>query len=156
MLIIKAFRLIKIKFLAIKYKKRFTCGKNILFRRDFSIRIAENGYVKIGNGCFFNNSFHLTSLCGVEIGSNCIFGENVKIYDHNHNYCNVDQLIKSQGFTYSKVKIGDNCWIGSNVVVLKGVKIGSNCVIGANTLVYKDIPDNSLVIHSEKMIIKER
>ena len=45
---------------------------------------------------------------------------------------------------YSKgsVLIGENTWIGDNVVVLPGVKIGKNVIIGANAVVTKDISDN--------------
>ena len=39
--------------------------------------------------------------------------------------------------------MGDNVWIGGNVVVLPGVKIGDNCVIGAGSVVTKDIPENA-------------
>ena len=41
------------------------------------------------------------------------------------------------------VTIGDDCWLGANVVVCSGVTIGNGCVIGAGSVVTKDIPDNS-------------
>ena len=41
------------------------------------------------------------------------------------------------------VTIGDDCWLGANVVVCSGVTIGSGCVIGAGSVVTKDIPANS-------------
>lgn len=42
--------------------------------------------------------------------------------------------------------IGSGTWIGSNVVILKGVSIGKNCVIGAGSIVNKDVPDSSIFI----------
>lgn len=42
------------------------------------------------------------------------------------------------------IEIGDNCFIGSNTIVLYDVKIGSNVIIGAGSLVNKDISDNSV------------
>lgn len=56
----------------------------------------------------------------------------------------------------SPIHIGRDCWIGANTVILKGVTIGDNVVIGANCLIYQDIPDNSIVTHSEQLNIKPR
>ncbi|MDN0066650.1 DapH/DapD/GlmU-related protein [Bacteroides gallinaceum] len=47
-----------------------------------------------------------------------------------------------------------HCWIGSNVVILKGVTIGNNCVIEAGCVVYKDVPDNSVVMNQQQHQIK--
>lgn len=83
------------------------------------------------------------------IGDDCIFGEGVKIYDHNHSYQIESVPISKQGYKTKKVKLGNNCWIGSNVVILSGVTIGDNVVIGAGSVVYKDISSNSLVKNTQ-------
>lgn len=82
---------------------------------------------------------------GIKIGENCIFGENVLIYDHDHRFRERRGLIKDQGFVIKEVVLGNNIWIGSNVTILKGVNIGDNSVIGANCVIYKDVPENTLV-----------
>ena len=51
--------------------------------------------------------------------------------------------------------MGDNVWIGGNVVVLPGVKIGDNCVIGAGSVVTKDIPDNSVAVGNPCKVIRK-
>ena len=53
------------------------------------------------------------------------------------------------------IKIGDNCWLASNVTVCPGVTIGNNCVIGAGSVVTKDIPDNSLVLGVPGRIVRK-
>ncbi|WP_455266069.1 DapH/DapD/GlmU-related protein [Phascolarctobacterium sp.] len=50
--------------------------------------------------------------------------------------------------------IGSHCWVGSNVVILKGVTIGDNCVIGAGCVITEDIPSNSIVTMDRKLLIK--
>ena len=55
------------------------------------------------------------------------------------------KLIREQGYSTSRVKIGNNCWICTNTVILKGVEIGDNSVIGAGCIIYRDIPANSVV-----------
>ena len=55
-----------------------------------------------------------------------------------------------------RIIIGNNCWIASNVVILKGTKIGNNCVIGAGCIVSGIIPDNSIVrLSNNNYIIEE-
>ena len=78
------------------------------------------------------------------------------MYDHNHIFVDKNAPISEQGFNTDPIKIGKNCWIGSNVTIIKGVQVGDNCVIGANCLIYKDIPSNSVVKLKEQLSISER
>ena len=53
------------------------------------------------------------------------------------------------------VHIGDNVWLGANVVVLKGVAIGDNAVIAANSVVSKDVPANMLFHEKRDLVYRE-
>mgnify|MGYP003303025663 CR=1 FL=1 len=99
----------------------------------------------IGDNCFFNNDCSLNAHKSIEIGTDCLFGENVKIYDHNHIFKDTRMRIAKQGYKVDNVVIGSNCWICSNVVILKGVKIGDNCIIGAGCIIKKDVPEGTIV-----------
>ena len=129
-------------------------GKNVTFRKGFSLMIDKKGEVTIGNNVFFNNYCSINANERITIGAGTLFGENVKMYDHNHCYKYPDVPIKKQGFTTAPVKIGKHCWIASNVVILKGVTIGDNCVIGAGCIVYKDVPSNTVVVNKQEQILK--
>ena len=137
--------IIKIILFKLLFGKRFSMGKNSHFRKNFGLYLEKGAYVKIGDDCFFNRGCSINCLNSVEIGDKVIFGENVKIYDQNHQFKDSKKPIKEQGYSVKKVKIGNNCWICTNVVILKGVTIGDNCVIGAGCVVYKDVPANSIV-----------
>lgn len=52
------------------------------------------------------------------------------------------------------ITIGDNVYIGNNVIILPGVTIGSNVIVGAGAIVSKDIPDNSVAVGVPAKIIK--
>lgn len=123
------------------------------FRKGFHIYIEDGGSIFIGKNCFFNHNCSITARDKIFIGGNCIFGENVKIYDHNHKYRDKNKLISKQGFSSAPVVVNDNCWIGSNVTILKGVTIGENSVIGAGVIVYKNIPENSVVINQQDNVV---
>lgn len=137
--------LLKMIFYKIIYGSRITFGKRVTFRKGMSIAIENEGKIIIGNGVFFNNYCSLNSLKEIRIGDNSIFGENVKIYDHNHTFKYKNKLIKSAGFKSDKILIGNNCWIGSNVIILKSVSIGDNSVISAGEIVRKSVPGNSIL-----------
>lgn len=128
------------------YLKRFQFGTRLTFRDGFHLLVEKSGKVIIGNRVFFNNFCSINAMLSVTIDDDCIFGENVKIYDHNHCYQDRSQSISKQGFSTAAIQIGRNCWIGSQVTILKGVTIGDNSIIGAGAVVYQDVPENSIIL----------
>lgn len=137
--------LIKKTFYNIIYSKKINIGAKTTWRRNFSILIEKNAKVIIKKNCFFNNDCSIVAMKSVIIGEGTLLGENVKIYDHNHKFNRSKIPIKKQGFSVGEVYIGNHCWIGSNVVILKGSHIGNNCVIGAGCVINGNIPDNTIV-----------
>ncbi|WP_455667105.1 acyltransferase [Phocaeicola sp.] len=144
----------KLIFYKLLYGKCLKCSF-FTFRERFNLTI-EKGEVCIGKNVFFNNDCSLTcNGTSITIGDGSIFGENVKIYDHNHCYHDRSLPIKMQGYSFAPVKIGSHCWIGSNVMILKGVTIGDNVVIGAGCIVYKDVPRDVIIMNSQEFIMKK-
>lgn len=137
--------------LKLLYGKRFSIGSKSSFRKGFSV-VIDGGLVKIGDNCFFNHYCTLASMESITIGDGTVFGENVKVYDHNHCYADLNRPIKEQGYKKSAVKIGNRCWIANNVVILKGVTIGDNSVIGAGCVIHKDVPANTLVCCNQQLV----
>lgn len=134
------------------YGKAFRMPLSSTFRSGFHLVIEYQGGVKIGDKCFFNNYCTLAAREGITIGNGTIFGENVKVYDHNHCYAHATIPIKEQGFTSAPITIGSHCWIASNVMILKGVTIGNDCVIGAGCIVYKDVPAGTVLINRQSFV----
>ncbi|GHU79455.1 hypothetical protein AGMMS49992_31450 [Clostridia bacterium] len=52
------------------------------------------------------------------------------------------------------ITIGDNVYIGNNVILLPGVNVGNNVVIGAGAVVTKDIPNDSVSVGVPARVIK--
>jgi acetyltransferase-like isoleucine patch superfamily enzyme len=72
---------------------------------------------------------------GIEIGDDTIIGNFVSLHAENHNYEDLDRLIRLQGVKHIGIKIGKNCWIGAKVTILDGAIIEDGCVIAAGALV---------------------
>lgn len=100
--------------------------------------------MSIGDDVFFNNGCSITSYESVSIGDNCLFGENVKIYDHNHVFNLENTPVGKSGFTIAPVTIGNNVWVCANVVICKGVTIGDGSVVAAGAVVRGDVPVDSM------------
>ena len=159
--------------LSLLYGRRIKCGKNLRLHRNTTIDVDDtskidfgenfyaregltirvnNGELSIGNNVFFNNYCSVNVLNKLDIGDDCIFGEGVKIYDHNHNHP-LGEIISKAGMKTKPVVIGNNCWIGSNAVILMGVHIGDNVIVGAGSVVFKDVESNCVYLQNgEKRI----
>ena len=125
--------------LSIKKGSRVKIGSKFRSRNYISIKAYDKCRLSIGNNCFLNDGCSINCQKNIKIENNVMFGQNVLLFDHDHDY---KKNIKN--FIRSSITIGDNVWIGANCIILKGVKIGNNVVIAANTTVKEDIPDNTL------------
>jgi acetyltransferase-like isoleucine patch superfamily enzyme len=93
-----------------------------------------------------NTHFNGMSINGkgkIEIGSNFHSGKNCQIISDIHNF-NGAALPYDNTFIIKDVKIGDNVWLGNNVIILGGVEIGEGCIIQAGSVVTKNIPPLSI------------
>ena len=85
-----------------------------------------------------------------------MIGPSSKLFAESHIYSDLRKTIKSQGVTRKGIIIEDDCWIGSDVIILDGVKIGKGCIIGAGSVMTKESPSNSIVIDKRLQTIRER
>jgi acetyltransferase-like isoleucine patch superfamily enzyme len=54
------------------------------------------------------------------------------------------------------IEIGEDCWLGLHVAVMRGVTIGRGCVVGANSVVTRDLPPYSVAAGSPARVIDQR
>lgn len=88
---------------------------------------------------------------GLTIGAHCSISAGVQIYTHH----TVQRSLSGGTAPIEKAPttIGNNCYIGPNAVITKGVSIGDNVVIGANSLVNKDVPTSSVAFGTPARIV---
>jgi maltose O-acetyltransferase len=109
--------------------------------------------IVIGERNFFNNNVSIGAVEKVVIGSDCLIGSSVSIADCDFHDINPETRHTSQG-SKKPVQIGNNVWLGTGVVVLKGVTIGDNSVVGAMSVVTKPIPANCVAAGNPARIIR--
>jgi len=82
----------------------------------------------------------------IVIGNDCLIAKSCFIRTDDHVFRSTELPFRLQGRKGSSIQIGDNVWLGVNVVVLKNSCIGSNTVIGACSLVNCSIPSNVVAV----------
>ncbi|MBP3463365.1 MAG: sugar O-acetyltransferase [Clostridia bacterium] len=115
--------------------------------------MCDYGYnIKIGQNFYSNHNLIILDANVVEFGDNVFIAPNCGFYTAGHP---LDYERRNQGLEYAKkIKVGNNVWIGGNVIVLPGVTIGDNVVIGAGSVVNKDIPSNVVAVGNPCKVIK--
>lgn len=118
--------------------------KNSIFtRKNVSFRV-EGGELRIGTS-FFNQGCCITAMKKISIGNDCLFGPNVVIVDHDHDYHYTDNQ-RGNHWLEGDVVIEDNVWVGANVTILKGSCIKSGAVIGAGTVIKGLVEKDTVII----------
>ena len=109
--------------------------------------------IQVGKNFFANYNCTILDVGKVVIGDNCQMAPNVSIYTAGHP---LHPDSRNSQYEYGiDVTIGDNCWIGGNVVICPGVRIGNNVVIVAGSVVTKDIPDWSVAAGNPCKVIRK-
>jgi acetyltransferase-like isoleucine patch superfamily enzyme len=133
------------KLMSVTSTKRY-----VNYLRDSGVIVGENtsflspirSTVDIGRAAF------------IKIGSNCVICSGVSIIAHDYSWSILrkshGEIIPTGGGT---IEIGDNCFIGSNSVILRNVKIGDNVIVGAGSVVSKSIESNTVCAGNPAKVI---
>lgn len=105
--------------------------------------------VKFGKNVFINHSAILSASGGIEFEDGVSVAPGCRIATINHDFNNRHTI-----YTYGKVTIKKNAWIGMNVTICPGVTIGKYAVVGAGAVVTKDIPDYGVAVGVPAKVIK--
>lgn len=111
------------------------CGKNIC----------------IGNRSFINEGCCFQDQGGIEIGDDCLIGQQVVIATLNHDL----NPTQRKDMIPKPVKLGKRVWVGAHATILPGVTIGDNSVIAAGAVVARSVPANVVVGGIPARIIKK-
>ncbi|TKA62782.1 hypothetical protein B0A49_02418 [Cryomyces minteri] len=104
------------------------------------IHIDYGTNLELGAGVFINFNCTVIDTCHVSIGARTLVGPNVSLYSGTHP---IDPRLRNgtKGPELGReIHIGEDCWIGGNVVILPGVTIGDGSTVGAGSVVTKDVP----------------
>lgn len=132
-----------------------SCGKNVIVSEGCiiagykNISIGCNSY--IGPECLF-----YSTKAKLIIGNDVIFGPRVSIVTGDHRFDIIGKLIRESTAKLPEndldVTINDDCWIGMNATILKGVTVGRGSIIAASAVVTKDVEPYSIYISRNNIL----
>lgn len=122
--------------------------RSIIFARAGASIVLEDDVRMSGTTIYARESIH--------IGKHTSIGGNTKIFDHDFHPIDPTERIEhpNTGMATKPVRIGENVFIGCNVIILKGSEIGDNCVIGAGAVVSGRFEKNSVIVGNPARVIK--
>jgi acetyltransferase-like isoleucine patch superfamily enzyme len=134
---------------------RLELGEHVLLEPNVWLTAQAPARITIGGGSFLNLCVQVAAVELVEIGEHCMLANGCFVTDGNHRFDDPDKPVPWQGFTTKgPTRLGDNVWLGANVVVTSGVTIGDRCVVGANSVVTTDLPPHSIAAGVPARVIR--
>lgn len=130
------------------------------------IHVRTNGVVVMQEYSRIAPTSQILCVNRVEIGAYTAIATGTTICDNNNHPVSpqyrefmraTPRLSDAREWKHSDnapIIIGNNCWIGTNVRICKGVTIGDNAVVAACSVVTKDVPANSVVAGNPAKVVK--
>ncbi|CAK7562917.1 MAG: hypothetical protein SEPTF4163_000773 [Sporothrix epigloea] len=116
---------------------------------------ADYGYnVVLKEGVYVHANSTWIDTLPITIGARTLIGPNCSFYSGGHPlHGKVRNGI--QGPEFGKpIVVGEDCWLGGNVIILPGVTIGAGSTVGAGSIVTKDVPPGVVVVGNPARVIR--
>lgn len=143
---------------------RVTVGDGTVVRSGLRLDLGPGGRLEVGRGCVLDHDLtaqvygelvlgdrvilgHGVTLAANEhlsIGADSLLAELVSVRDHDHSFDDPSVPVRDQGAVCAPVRIGRDVWLGTRVVVTRGITIGDHAVVGACAVVTHDVPGGQL------------
>lgn len=108
--------------------------------------------IVLGNNFYANYNLCVLDCARVVFGDNVLVGPNVCITTGGHP---IHHLSRRKYEYADEITIGNNVWIGANVVINPGVSIGDNTVIGSGSVVTKDIESDAVAVGNPCRVLRK-
>lgn len=110
---------------------------------------------RLGSNVFVNQNSTWIDTCKITVGARTLIGPNCAFYSGTHP---LDPSIRNgtRGPETGKpINIGEDCWLGGNVLVLPGITIGKGSTVGAGSVVTKDVEPYTCVAGNPARFIRK-
>lgn len=138
-------------------KGRWILGQGIQIGNGSLIKIEDNAILKFGNDCRIGARSKIFCSNYISLGNQIDISWESQVFDTNFHYMqdlSSQKVIRPKG----EIRIGNNCWIGNRVNIMKGAVIPDDVIVASNSLINKDLSDtpaNSMLAGSPVRLVKQ-
>lgn len=147
-------------------------GQRCFISPEAAIVGTAKRHLQLGDDCYVAAQAYITA--DVCLGNNCsvnpfvtlreniVGGKDIRIGAYvcmvgaNHGFADTDKPIRVQPHTSKGIRLGDDIWIGSHVMIVDGVTVGSHSILAAGAVVTKDVPPYAIVGGNPAKVIRMR
>jgi len=97
-----------------------------------------------GDNCFISKAANIPDPHLVKLGGNVWITSGCQLLCHDASVIMINIMRQGHRDRVGPIIMGNNCFLGNNVIVLPGITIGSNAIVGAGSVVTKDVHDNAV------------
>ena len=131
-----------------------TFGKNVIVKDNTTIYAKKNANIIMGNNTSTGHHTEISANQLITIGDDVIMGAHTYITDSNHGYSLKGIPFRKQPMEVDKVLIGNNVWLGRNVMLLKGSDLSNDTIVAAGAVVTKRFSGNVILGGVPAKVIK--
>lgn len=146
---------------------RISVGSNVTIRSAFLSNLLglnhrtiivsrrRNTKVEIGDNVGISGAT-IYAVNEITIGRNTLIGANTKIFDTDFHPLDSEarRIDDRSRIKCRPVRIGSDCFIGCDALILKGTELGSGCVVGAGAVVAGKFPRNSVIAGNPARVVR--
>lgn len=146
----------------IQGRGRIVIGENVRLSGKsgfaFNNRHLETPLLKIGDRTFLGHDCSIRVAASIEIGRDCLIASRVVIADFDGHPVDADRRRNQESSAWEDIKpvrIGDDVWVGTGAIVLKGVSIGDRSIVAAHAVVSKDVAPDCIIAGNPARVVRE-
>ena len=129
----------------------FVEANNFDLHAGGTLVVMKDAHLNLGKNNYINRNSTLVCSQEISLGEHVIIAQNVIIRDSDiHHIIDDDKELPNS----APIHIGNNVWIGTGAIILKGVNIGDGAIIAAGAVVTNDVPEHSVVAGNPAKVIK--
>ena len=137
-------RNVSLRRIAVTWPHQVRIGSDSVVEQDVVFKFdgtwCAGPRIVFGDGAFIGARCEFNIRAGLSVGRHALIASGCCVVDHDHGFASrAEPMSRQADGAEAAIAIGDDVWIGANVVILKGVTIATGAIIGAGSVITRSV-----------------